>query len=47
MYAHRVKGTGLGLPLVLEIIKAHDGTIDVESQPGKGSRFIVRMPIAM
>ncbi len=46
-HAHRVKGTGLGLPLVLEIIKAHDGTIDVESSQGKGSKFVVRMPIAM
>ena len=46
-HAHRVRGTGLGLPLVLEIVKAHDWTIDVESKAGKGSRFTVHMPIAM
>ncbi len=45
-HAHSVKGSGLGLPLVLEIVKAHEGKIDVESAPGKGSRFTVKIPVA-
>jgi two-component system sensor histidine kinase BaeS len=42
---HRA-GTGLGLPLALAIAQAHGGTIDVESELGKGSTFILRVPAA-
>jgi PAS domain S-box-containing protein len=37
--ANRRPGTGLGLSLVQEIIKAHGGEVVVESEPGKGTRF--------
>jgi two-component system phosphate regulon sensor histidine kinase PhoR len=39
------KGSGLGLTLVKNIVEAHGGIIDVESEIGKGSRFIVRIPL--
>jgi signal transduction histidine kinase len=35
---------GLGLSFVAWIVKAHDGSIDVQSAPGKGTRFIVKLP---
>jgi signal transduction histidine kinase len=37
-------GCGLGLSIVDFIVRAHGGTVDVESQPGAGSRFSVRIP---
>ncbi len=41
---HR-SGVGLGLPTVLAIAQAHGGRIDVESEPGRGSRFLLFVPV--
>jgi two-component system, NtrC family, sensor kinase len=40
-------GTGLGLSIVYEIIKAHEGTIEVKSKPGKGTKFTILLPIEL
>ena len=42
---NEVTGTGIGLSLVKEMVKLHNGTIDVISKPGIGSKFIVRLPL--
>jgi len=39
------KGTGLGLPTTFKIIKEHGGTINVESEYGKGTTFSITLPI--
>jgi signal transduction histidine kinase len=39
-------GTGLGLSIVRHIVENHDGSIDVRSELGRGSRFEVRLPTA-
>ena len=41
-----IPGTGIGLTLAKEIVEAHGGRIFVESVPGKGSVFTVRLPLS-
>ena len=42
---HKTKGLGLGLYYVSRIADAHNGTVELVSQPGKGSTFTVKIPI--
>src|SRR5262249_49718067 len=42
--ARETGGTGLGLAIARSIVTAHDGSIAVESAPGSGSRFTIRLP---
>jgi two-component system, NtrC family, sensor histidine kinase HydH len=39
-------GTGLGLPTARQVIVAHGGTIDVQSEPGHGTKFTIRLPVS-
>ncbi len=44
-YTQGIKGLGLGLYIVKGIVEAHKGTISVQSEPSKGSTFIVDLPL--
>jgi two-component system OmpR family sensor kinase len=39
-------GTGLGLSIAGTLVAAHGGTIEVDTQPGHGATFLVRLPLA-
>jgi PAS domain S-box-containing protein len=44
-FTTRKEGTGLGLMIVQRIVRDHGGMIDVESDPGRGTTFRVRLPV--
>jgi len=44
-YSSRPSGSGLGLPTAKQIVEAHGGSIEVQSELGKGTLFTIRLPI--
>ncbi|PYS95640.1 MAG: hypothetical protein DMF50_08005 [Acidobacteria bacterium] len=42
---HEVQGSGLGLSIVEHIVQVHGGRITVASEPGRGSTFVIRLPL--
>ena len=43
-FTTKARGTGLGMAIAYNIIKAHSGAIEVESREGQGTRFVVKLP---
>jgi signal transduction histidine kinase/DNA-binding response OmpR family regulator len=44
-YEHHQKGSGIGLSIAKELVELHHGTIDVHSLEGKGTEFVIRLPL--
>ena len=44
-FSTKKRGTGLGLAIVRQIVEQHDGTINVASKPGEGTRFVIELPL--
>jgi signal transduction histidine kinase len=44
-YSTKEGGTGMGLPLVHRIVQEHGGGVTVQSAPGAGARFCIRLPM--
>jgi signal transduction histidine kinase len=42
-----IQGAGLGLSICKSLVEAHGGTISVDSTPGRGTTFVVRLPVAV
>ncbi len=45
-FTTKKEGSGIGLAMAFRIVQLHDGTIDFTSEPGKGTTFSIRLPIA-
>ncbi len=46
-FTRKCEGSGIGLSLVKSLVEMHEGTIEVNSEYGKGSEFIVRLPLSL
>jgi signal transduction histidine kinase len=46
-FTTKIKGMGFGLPIALRIIQDHQGRIEVESEPGRGSKFRILLPLEL
>ncbi len=46
-FTTRKEGSGIGLAMAFRFVQLHDGTIDFTSEPGKGTTFSIRLPIAV
>ena len=44
-FSTKKRGTGLGLAIVKQIVEQHDGTINVASKLGEGTRFVIELPL--
>ena len=42
--ARTTGGSGIGLSVVSELVRAHEGTVEASNAPGAGARFTVRLP---
>ena len=45
LYSTKSFGIGLGLPIIKQIVGGHKGSVDVQSQPGRGTTFTLRLPL--
>jgi signal transduction histidine kinase len=45
-FTTKKQGSGIGLAMTFRIVQLHDGTIDFTSEPGKGTTFLIRLPMA-
>jgi hypothetical protein len=46
-YTTKPEGSGIGLAMTFRIVQLHDGAIDFTSEPGKGTTFILRLPLSV
>jgi signal transduction histidine kinase len=44
-FTTKKEGSGIGLAMTFRIVQLHDGTIDFDSEPGKGTTFTMRLPV--
>jgi two-component system sensor histidine kinase HydH len=43
-YTTKAEGSGLGLSLVRRVADAHGGSVEIASEPGRGTRVVIRLP---
>ena len=46
-YTTKPDGSGIGLAMTFRIVQLHDGAIDFTSEPGKGTTFVLRLPVSV
>lgn len=46
-FTTKKEGSGIGLAMTFRVVQLHDGTIDVSSEPGAGTTFVLRLPLAV